>query len=174
MRLKKLKLLGTILAFIFCFPIHFLYDKIPNFITSIISPVNESIWEHMKILFSSILLSGLIQKLIINMYKLPYKNICISNFIASVVSIPIFLLLYIPIYISIGEKLIITITIMFITITLVEMISYCIIKYIKNLKMEKHAIIYTIIIYILFAILTYIPPKLELFKDPINLIYGIK
>ena len=51
MSLKKLKILGVIMAFLLCFPLHFLYDKIPSFITSIISPVNESIWEHMKILF---------------------------------------------------------------------------------------------------------------------------
>lgn len=50
MSLKKLKILGVIMAFLLCFPLHFLYDKIPSFITSIISPVNESIWEHMKIL----------------------------------------------------------------------------------------------------------------------------
>ena len=56
MKLKNLKLLGVILAFLFCFPLHFLYDKVPSFITSIISPVNESIWEHMKILFGSIIL----------------------------------------------------------------------------------------------------------------------
>ena len=81
--LRKLKLLGVIIAFILCFPIHFLYDKLPCFITSIIAPVNESIWEHMKILFTSILFAGIIQKIIVKVKHLPYKNVCISNIVAA-------------------------------------------------------------------------------------------
>ena len=174
MKLKNIKLLGTILAFLFCFPLHFLYDKVPCFITSIISPVNESIWEHMKILFGSIILSGIIQKVIVKVSKLSYKNICISNFICAVLSIIIFLILYIPIYISLGEIFPLIIFIMLITIIIVQIISIYIIKYIKDLRMENLAIIFVIITYILFAILTYKPIKIELFKDPIRIDYGIK
>ena len=61
MKLKILKIFGIILAFFLCFPLHFLYDKLPCFITSIIAPVNESIWEHMKILFGSIIISGVVK-----------------------------------------------------------------------------------------------------------------
>ena len=57
MSLKKLKIIGIVLAFLLAFPLHFLYDTFPSFITSIITPVNESIWEHMKIIFGSILFS---------------------------------------------------------------------------------------------------------------------
>ena len=174
MKLKNLKLLGVILAFLFCFPLHFLYDKMPCFITSIISPVNESIWEHMKILFGSIILSGVIQKVIVKVSKLPYKNICISNFICAVLSIIIFLILYIPIYITLGEILPLTIFIMLIAIIIVQIISIYIVKYVKDLKMENLAIIFVIITYILFGILTYNPIKIELFKDPVKISYGIK
>ena len=62
---KKLKILGIVLAFLLCFPLHFVYDKFPSFITSIFAPINESIWEHMKILFGSIIISGVIQKIIV-------------------------------------------------------------------------------------------------------------
>lgn len=174
MKLKYLKLLGTILAFFFCFPLHFLYSKIPCFITSIISPVNESIWEHMKILFGSIILSGIIQKIIVKLNNLPYKNICISNFICAALSIIIFLILYIPVYIALGEILFITILIMLLTIIIVEIISIYIIKYVQDLKMENLAIILVIATYILFGILTYNPIKVELFKDQVKMSYGIK
>lgn len=90
MSLKKLKILSIIITFLFCFPLHFLYNKFPSFITSIISPVNESIWEHMKILFGSILLSGVFQKIIIKIKHLNYKNIYLSTIISSLSSIPIF------------------------------------------------------------------------------------
>lgn len=173
MNLKKLKIIGTILAFIFCFFFHFLYDIIPSFITSIISPVNESIAEHMKILFGGIMLSGIIQKIIVIKNKNNYKNICISNFIAAISSIPIFLLLFLPIYYAIGENFIVTIIIMFITIAISQIISY-LITLKRDLKLENMAIIFTVLTYTVFGILTYFPPKTNLFMDSKNLNYGIK
>ena len=170
MSLKKLKILGVIMAFLLCFPLHFLYDKIPSFITSIISPVNESIWEHMKILFGSILFSGVIQKIIVKVKHLNYKNVCISNVIASISSIPIFLIFYLPIYSLIGEKLLITILLMLITIIISQLITISII----NMKKENASILFIIIIYLILTYLTYNPLKYKLFKDPINNIYGIK
>ncbi len=173
MKLRYLKLLGVIMAFLLCFLIHFLYDLAPCFITSVIAPVNESIAEHMKILFGSILLSGVIQKIIVKVKHLPYKNVCISNFTAALLSIPIFLVMYMPIYKAIGENLIITIIIMLIAIIIVEIISYLIMKK-EDVKLENMAIIFTITVYTIFGILTYFPPEQELFLDPINLTYGIK
>lgn len=174
MNLKKLKIIGIIIAFLIAFPLHFLYDKFPCFITSIIAPVNESIWEHMKIIFTSILFSGVIQKIIVKVKHLPYKNICISNIIAAASSIPIFLIIYLPIYYLIGEVLPVTIFIMFIVIVISQIITLFIIKIKKDLKMENLSILFVIIIYILFGLLTYFPPEITLFKDPITLTYGIK
>ena len=31
--------------------LHFLYDLLPNVFTALISPINESVWEHLKLLF---------------------------------------------------------------------------------------------------------------------------
>ena len=174
MSLKKLKILGVIMAFLLCFPLHFLYDKIPSFITSIVSPVNESIWEHMKILFGSILFSGVIQKIIVKVKHLYYKNLSISNVIASISSIPIFLIFYLPIYSLIGEKLLITIFLMLITIIISQLITISIINMKKDLKLENLSILFAIIIYLILTYLTYNPLKYELFKDPINNIYGIE
>lgn len=172
MSLRNLKILGVIIAFILCFPLHFLYDKIPCFLTSIVAPVNESIMEHMKILFGSILLSGVIQKIIVKLNNLPFKNICISNVCVSFLSIPIFLILYLPIYYSFGEYLPLTILLMLITIIISQLISVIIIKK-TDLHMENVAIILVIIIYVIFGILTYNPPKTDVFLDPISLKYGI-
>ncbi|MBE6158172.1 MAG: hypothetical protein E7160_05230 [Firmicutes bacterium] len=169
----KLKLIGTTIAFLLTFPIHFLYSKFPNIITSIISPVNESIAEHMKILFTSILIAGVIQKLIVIKKNLKINNVCISNFIAALLSIPIFLIMFLPLYKLIGENLPITIIIMFIAIIISELISLYIMT--KNdLKLENKAIIFTIIIYMIFYTLTIYPPDTNFFIDPINNTKGIK
>ena len=168
----KLKILGTIIAFILTFILHNLYTNIPNIITSIIVPVNESIWEHMKLLFTSILISGVIQKLIVKYKKLDINNVCISNFTGAIISIIIFLIIYVPVYNLIGKDFTITIIIMLLSIVIAEYISYLIMNK-KDLKMENHAIIFTIIVYITFFILTIYPPHNNLFIDPTNNTYGI-
>lgn len=173
MKLKYLKLIGVIVAFLLCFPLHFLYDFAPCFITSVIAPVNESIAEHMKILFGSILISGVIQKVIVKVKHLPYKNICISNVVAAVLSIPIFLVIYLPIYNSFGEYLPLTIFLMLLAIIISQIISIFIINK-KDLKMENLSIVLVIIIYIIFGLLTYFPPQNELFLDSITLKYGLQ
>lgn len=151
---KKLKIFGTILAFLFCFPLHFLYDKFPNFLTSIFAPINESIFEHMKILFGSIILSGIIQKLIVKFKKVKINNICFSNFIGALSSIPIFLVMFLPIYFIFGESLIVTIIIMLIAIIISEIISYIIMNK-RDFKLENKTIVFVVCIYIIFCIFTY-------------------
>ena len=174
MKLKYLKLLGAVMAFLLCFLIHFLYDLAPSFITSVIAPVNESIAEHMKILFGSILFSGVIQKIIVKVKHLPYKNVCISNVIASLLSIPIFLIIYMPIYNAIGENFLLTISLMLLVIIISQIITIFIINIKKDLHMENASILFVIIIYMVFLVLTYDPPEQSIFMDPITLNYGIK
>lgn len=38
--------------------LHFLYDALPNPLTALVSPVNESVWEHLKLLFWPMLAAG--------------------------------------------------------------------------------------------------------------------
>lgn len=171
---KKLKIIGIIIAFALCFPLHFLYDKLPCFLTSIIAPVNESIAEHMKLLFGSIIISGIIQKIIVKCKKIEINNICFSNFIAAISSIPIFLIIYLPVYYIIGENFIITIIIMFIAIAISEFIAYLITNRKKDLGLENISILFVILTYLAFALLTYFPPQFDLFLDPESITYGIK
>ena len=123
MNTKKLKIIMTIIIFLLAFPFHFFYDKFSNFIFSIFFPVNESIWEHMKLLFTSIIFSGVIEYIIIKKKDVKVNNYLLSLFIPAILSIPIYLIIFLPIYYKIGENFIITITIMFITILLVEKIK---------------------------------------------------
>ena len=172
MSIKKLKLIGLIIAFILPFPLHFLYDAWPNFLTSIFAPVNESIFEHMKLLFTSILIAGIAQKLLVKAKKLDINNICFSNFLAAISSIPIFLVMFLPYYYLVGESLIITIIIMFIAIFIGELISYKIMQ-LPKLKMENFTILLAIITYIIFTIFTYHPLENAFFIDPLTKTYGI-
>lgn len=49
-RLSKKALLIFVVATLAGACLHFLYDLFPNPVTAILSPVNESLWEHLKIL----------------------------------------------------------------------------------------------------------------------------
>lgn len=167
MNKKNFKLISCILAFAYCFPLHFLYAKYPIFITSIFSPVNESIWEHTKILFGSIILAGISQKIYTIIKKQKINNICFSTFIAAITSISLFLILFLSINYFIKINKIITIIIMFISIALAESISYIILKQ-ENFKLENKTIFMVIFTYIIFAILTYYPLKNNLFIEEKN------
>lgn len=126
----------------------------------------------MKILFGSIILTGIIQKVFSKIKKEKINNICFSNFIAALISIPIFLTFFLPIYFILGHHMIITIIVMFITIAIAEIISYIIMNK-QDLKLEKITIFFVLFVYIIFAILTYHPLKNNLFIDPSNASYGI-
>lgn len=173
MNTKKLKIIMTIIIFLLAFPFHFLYDKLPNFIFSIFFPVNESIWEHMKLLFTSIIFSGAIEYFIIKKKDIKVNNYLLSLFIPAILSIPIYLIIFLPIYYKIGENFIIAITIMFITILLVEIISYKI-QNINNIKYSSIiSLVFIILSYIIFGYLTYKPITTDLFFDPLEEKYGL-
>lgn len=110
------------------------------------------------------MMSSVIQKIIMFKLKKDITNICFSNFIAAILSMPIFLLMFLPIYYFIGENFILTIFLMLLTIIIVEIIAYKImIK--DDFKMENKTILFVIFVYVIFGILTYYPFDCDLFID---------
>lgn len=149
MTLKKLKIIGLSLAFIISLFIHKLYNLIPNFIISIIAPSNNNITEYLKVLFSGVMFSGVIQKIIIIIFKLYFKNNCFSNFIGATASIVIFLILYLPTYFIVGHNYTIKIIFTILSIIIAEIISYIIMNK-KDYKLENKTILFVIFTYIVF------------------------
>ena len=94
MALKWIKLVSTFGIFFLCFLTHFIYEWFPNTLFSIFFPVNESIWEHMKMLFTAVILYSIIDYLILRSFKQKTDNFLINVFITATTSIPIFLILY--------------------------------------------------------------------------------
>ena len=56
--MKKHFIMAALIATAMGSGLHFLYDLWPNILTALISPVNESVWEHFKLLFWPTLLSA--------------------------------------------------------------------------------------------------------------------
>lgn len=174
MNLKRSRIISSIGIFILCFLFHFIYNLIPNSATAIFFPVNESIWEHQKLLFTSVIFYGIIDYIILTNCKITHNNFFISLFISSISIIPIFLILYLPFYNRMGPKMYLNIGIMIIAIIISQFISYYILKIKKNCNSGNVASIILIIIsYIILGYLTYNPPKQELFFDTKEEKYGL-
>ena len=173
MNLKKIKIISCIGIFILCFISHFVYDLIPSTLTAIFFPVNESIWEHTKLIFTSIILYGIIDYILLCKFNIKFNNFFTSLFVSSFTMIPIFLIMYMPLFYKFGPKMFINIMTMAITIIISQVISYYILKSKENELLNKISIGLIIISYIVFAYLTYNPPKSRIFFDTEDEKYGI-
>ena len=173
MDLKKIKIISIIGTFLLCFLTHFAYTTFPNTLFSIFFSVNESIWEHMKMLFTSILLFGIIEYILLIKNNIKFNNFIFSKFIEAILSIPIYLIIFLPFYYRFGEKMPVIFIIMIITFTIVYSIGYKILELNKIKNINIISIIIIIISYIIFGYLTYNPIKTHLFLDTKDEKYGI-
>ena len=165
MNLKKIKAIAVIDIFIISFAIHFMYEWFPNVSISILCPVNESIWEHMKILYSATTFYGIIDYILLRKYKIKYNNFMFQLFFMGFSSIVIYLIIYIPIYNLIGEHLIISISLMLIVYIICQIISYKILKGKEYKYINKVSILLIILMYCMFGYLTYKPLNNYIFVD---------
>ncbi len=172
--MKKIKFIGVIVIFLLTVLYHFLYDWLPNPVFSVFFPVNESIWEHMKLLYSGILTWGIIECFIFKYKKIKYKNFFSSLFLEMITSIMLYLIIYLPLYNTFGENMIISIGLLLIVIALEEIFSYYLLTLSKENKLlDKISIILIILGFVIFLALTYDPPKNYIFYDIESKKYGI-
>lgn len=171
--MKKNILINTILIFILSFPIHFLYDLFPYFLTSIFAPVNESIFEHVKLIFTSLLVGRVIIYLIRKKQDLNVNNYIIKSYLSTILNIIIFLIIYLPIYYLFGENLLVTLCLYLITILITEIIMNKVFNHNLKSNFNLLGIVLIILTYFIFTYLSYNPPRIDFFYDSINKNYGI-
>ena len=171
--MRKIKTIGVFIIFGLSFLSHCIYQWLPNNIFSILFPVNESIWEHMKLVITPVLIFSIFEYFTYKKKDIVFNNYILSYAVSIVIGIIFYLLIYLPIDYIFGHSLFISITILFITFVLIEYISYYIMNY-KKIK-YNNIIGFSIIIllYIIFGYLTYNPIKSDLFYDIQKKIYGI-
>lgn len=173
MNLKKIKIIMAIIIFILCFPIHFIYEWIPNMFTAIFFPVNESIWEHMKILYTAFLLGCFIEYFLLKYFKVDNKNLGWTTFVGALLVIPLYLVLFLPLYYMGYESMFLNISLMGIVIIIITIIEYFLSKLKTPSILNYIAIVGIIIGYIIFAYLTYYPLKNQIFYDTKSEKYGL-
>ena len=171
--MKKIKFIGVFVIFILSFISHFIYEWIPNTMFSIIFPVNESIWEHMKLIVTPVLIFSLIEYIIYRKKNIYFNNFILSYSISIIIGIIFYLIIYLPIHYIFGHSSIFAIILLFITFIVVEIISYYIMRYREIKYSNIIGIGIIILMYVIFGYLTYNPIDIDLFYDTQKKIYGI-
>ena len=171
--MRKVKIIGVFVIFLLSFASHFMYEWIPNTLFSIIFPVNESIWEHMKLLVTPLLIFSLIEYIIYKKKDINYNNFILSYSISMLLGIIIYLIIYLPIHYIFGHNSIFAIVLLFLVFIIIEIISYYVMRY-KDIKYGNIVgFCLIIMMYIIFGYLTYYPIEIDLFYDTSKNIYGI-
>ena len=172
MSLKKIKIINVVFLFLLSFLWHFMYDLLPNNFFAIFFPVNESIWEHMKIIYYCLLFSSVLEFLLYKRFKIKINNFYISSMVKSVLGVITYLIIFIPIYKLIGESMFLSIGLMLFIYVLMEFVSLKIFQS-EELNINILPVIIIGLGIILFIILTFYPVHNFLFFDNIKFGYGI-
>lgn len=168
---KNYQIFSILFTFILGTLLHFTYELSgENILVGTFSAINESVWEHLKLVFFPMLITTIIGYFYIGKIV---PNLVYSKTLGIITSI-IFIITFFYTYTGIIGKSILFIDIasFFISIILGEYITY---KSINNKYKFNNiiAIITLIILSLCFIIFTYFAPKLGIFKDPLTGKYGI-
>lgn len=172
--MKRIKFIGVIVIFLLTILYHFLYNWLPNPVFSVFFPVNDSIWEHMKLLYSGIFTWGVIEYFILRKKGISYRNFFSTLFLEMVTSIMIYLIMYLPLYNVFGESMVISISLLIVVIILEEIFSYYLFSYSKeNRILDRISILFIVLGFVVFLCFTYDPPRNYIFYDIVSNKYGI-
>ena len=152
--------------------LHFLYDWTGgNILISPFSGVNESTWEHMKLLFWPLFLFALIQRPFFKEQE-NYWCVKLAEILLGIALIPVRFYTYNGVF---GESPDwINIAIFYISALLVYLFEWWAFKQDRlPCKPPLLAFVFICLIGMLFVIFTFAPPQIPLFRDPIAGTYGI-
>ena len=164
-QLRNYTIIGIIFVLITGSLAHFLYEwSGNNYIIGLFTPINESIWEHMKLLFFPMLIYSLII-----FFKFRKNYPCINSslyfgILAGTLLIPVFYYAYT--YILGKDIFILDISTFILSIVIAFWLSY---KLTRSCRLESHTFLLYCLVCILFAcfmLFTYHPPETRIFEDP--------
>lgn len=166
------QLMGFAVTSLFGTILHFLYDWL-NKATWVapFSSVNESTWEHMKLLFWPMFIFAILQSFSFNDVK-SFWCVKLKGLLLGLALIPVLFYTYNG-AIGISPDWI-NIAIFFASAAVAYIYEYRQFKNDKNKCASPKFAFFTIcILAILFIVFTFNAPKIEIFKDPLSGAYGI-
>lgn len=164
-QIKKYTIIGTIFVLITGTLCHFFYSwSGNNFFIGLFCPINESTWEHMKLVFfPSLLYCAFLylkfRKSDQKIYIALTRGILTGTFL-----IPVLFYTYTGV---LGNNFFILDILVFIISVITGF--YCFFRFQKSFKMQKHGLLYLLlllIVFICFLIFSVFPPDIGLFIPP--------
>lgn len=164
-RLKHFAIIGIFFVLITGSLAHFLYGwSGNNYIVGLFTPVSESIWEHMKLIFFPMAVYSCIMFFPCrNTYPCIASSLCLGNLTGTLL-IPVFFYTYSSI---LGRDVFILDIVTFLLSTLIAF--YIVYKCTLPHLQRKYAIIIyglAAIVLLCFILFTYQPPSLQIFANP--------
>jgi hypothetical protein len=156
---------------------HFVYEWSGNStIVGIFAPINESVWEHLKMAFWPMLIWWLVGYFLLSINnKISAEEWFVSCVIAELICLLVIVSFYYTYTGALGiESLILDIFSLFLGVA----VGQCLALHVYKYKKFNHYCLYiavTILIFmaITFIVFTFYPPHIPLFEDPSTKIYVI-
>ena len=167
------ELIGIVFVVVLGSIFHFVFEWL-NFWPPIggFFPVNESVWEHLKLVYWPIVIFSIIEYFPL---KKKANNCLLAKFLAIIVACLTIVIFFYAYTAILGEDLLIFDILSFVLgIVLGFLVSYKILT-LKELPQWSMVIslISLILVGFIFILFTYYPPELPIFQDPISGLYGI-
>ncbi len=173
-KLLKVEMIGILFCFILGTLLHFIYGwSGKNLFVASFSAVNESVWEHLKLVFYPMLLMAIIEYFFVKKISNNYIEAKTIGIFVAMSFIVVSFFTYTGI---LGTNFfIIDILIFIISIILGEWSSYRLMKRKKESTTQSKILASLIMIFLLicFIVCTYYTPKVNLFRDFTTGTYGV-
>ena len=173
-RIIQVQIMAITFSIVYGTLFHFVYQWTgENKIIAAFVPVNESVWEHLKLAFYPMLIAAIIEYFVIN------KNV--NNYIEAktigIFTAITFIVVTFFTYSGIigGSLIVIDVLIFILSIIIGEYVAYKLMTRKNESDTKSKTLAVAIILFLMFSFIlyTYNAPQVNLFKDPITGKYGI-
>ena len=173
MKIKTWQIITVIICIILGTVLHFAYEwSGENVIAGLLSAVNESTWEHLKLIFYPMILMSIIGYFLIGKRTNNYWFAQTLGIITAIIFTIVFFYTYTGI---IGANFAwLNIATFVVAILLGGFVTYKVLISRNEYNAEIVSIIFLIILLFSFILYTFKPPQIALFQDPISGTYGIQ
>jgi hypothetical protein len=172
-KLRNWSIVGAFVVFFIAGGWHFIYGLLPNALVALIAPVNESPWEHLKLVFVPAIIWYVILYFIVGR---KFPNFIFSHAVALLV-MPVYMLLsYYTYHSFLEETLVVDIINTFVTAALGQFVAYKLTVSKLKLSGKRYKAAAAVIVLGIFAIyitFTFAPPHWPALLDRNVMNYGI-
>ena len=172
MKIKKWQIVVAIICIILGILLHFTYEwSGENRLVGLFSAINESTWEHLKLIFYPTLLMSVIGYFVIGKEN---KNYWVAQLLGTLTAMAFTTIAFYTYTGIIGTNFAaVNIGLFIIAVILGAYVAYRILISEENYNLEIISIILIVAFFIIFILYTIDPPKIQYFKDPEDGTFGI-